>query len=97
MVWRAGCGAEALHLFYEERYECSGVLDACLGLLVEVGLVGRASSLGDAEETVLHALACLDVYLCWEVAFGVYLVIHVERGVLAVTKVVLRVGVIDAA
>ena len=40
VVWRAGCSAESLHLGDEERHQGTRVLYACLGLLVEIGLVG---------------------------------------------------------
>ena len=82
MIWRAGCGSEALHLGHEERNESSRILNPGLGLLIEIALVGRAASLGDHQETVLVALNGLDVDLRREVALGVHLIVHVKRSIL---------------
>ena len=82
MIWRAGCRAEALHLLDQERNEGSRVLDAGLGLLIQVSLVGRAAALGHAEEAVLHSFCGLDVNLGRKIALGVHLVVHIQRGIL---------------
>ena len=91
----SGC-TERFHFLYEEGDERTGVLDTCFGLLVEVGLVGRTATLGDAQETVLSSVSSLQVNLCGEVALGVNLVVHIERCVLGVAQVALGVGVVDA-
>ena len=72
--------------------ECSRGLDAGVGLLVEVGLGGRTTTLGDAEEMVLHTLGSLKVDLSREVALGVHLVVHIKRSVLRVAEVALGIG-----
>ena len=95
VVGGASRRAEALHLLYHERHQRGGVQDG-LGLLVQVSLVGRAASLGNAEETVFHTFRSLDVNLCGEVALGVHLLIHAQRGVLAVAQVLLRISLVDA-
>ncbi len=82
MVGWASRSTEALHLLHKERNEGAGVLYAGLGLLVEIGLVGRAAAFGHAQETVLHAFGGLNVYLCGQVALGVHLLVHRERRVL---------------
>jgi hypothetical protein len=92
MVRRASRSTEGLHLLHEERNECARVLDAGFGLLVEVGLVGRTTTLGDAEEMVLHTLGSLKVDLSREVALGVHLVVHIKRSVLRVAEVALSIG-----
>jgi hypothetical protein len=92
MVRRASRSTEGLHLLHEERNECARVLDAGFGLLVEVGLVGRTTTLGDAEEMVLHTLGSLKVDLSREVALGVHLVVHIKRSVLRVAEVALGIG-----
>ena len=81
VVGRAGRRAESLHLGHEEGHEGAGI-EYGLGLLVEVGLVGGAAALGHAEEAVFVALAGFDVDLGGQVALGVDLVVHVQRGVL---------------
>ena len=65
------------------------VLDQRLGHRVEVCLVGAAATLGDTDEAVFGSLRGLDVYLGRQVTLGVYLVIHIERSILAVAQVVL--------
>ena len=96
MIRRAGSSAEALHLLHEEWDERARVLYPCFCLLVEVGLVGRASALHHAQEAVLHALGSLYVNLCGQVATGIHLVIHIQRSILRIAQVVLGVGVIHA-
>ena len=95
MVRRTCCCTQTLHLLYEEWEQCALVLDSSLGHWVEVGLVGGSAAFGDHDEAILVALHGLDVNLCGEVAARVDLVVHVERGVLRVAEVVLRIGVID--
>ena len=93
VVRRTSSRTEALHLLHEERNERPRVLDTRLGLLIEVGLVSRTTTFGYAKETILVALGSLQVNLCREVAFGVHLVVHVERCVLRITQVALGVGI----
>ena len=57
------------------------------------GLVGAAAALGHHDEAVFAATGSLDVNLGREVALGVHLVVHIERSVLAVTEVLLGVGI----
>ena len=96
MVWRAGCSTEALHLLNKERNEGAWVLDACLGLLVEVALVCGAASFCHHKEVIFITLHCLDVDLCREVAFCVDLIVHVKRSVLAVAEVLLSVCFVNS-
>ena len=95
VVGRTGSRAERLHLANEEGHECGRVKDG-LGFLIEVSLVGRAATLGDAEEFVLHALGGLNVNLCGQVALRVNLVVHREGRILRVAEVLLRVGEVNA-
>ena len=81
VIGRAGCSSEALHLVHEEGHERFRVQN-CLGLLVEIGLVGRATAFGDAEEMIFHSFRGFDVDLCGEVAACVYLLIHGEGCIL---------------
>ena len=78
VVGRAGRGAEELHLVGDERLEALRV-EQRLGLLEEIGLVGRAAALGDEEELVFRALGGVDVDLRGQVGAGVDLPLHVER------------------
>ena len=97
MIRRTSGCTETLHLLHEEGDECTRVLDTRLGLLVEIGLVGRTATFGHAEETVLVTFCSLEVDLRRQVTFRVHLVVHVERRVLRVTQVALRIGVIHTA
>ena len=92
VVRGAGGGAEAAHLLHEERDERTGILDAGLGLLVEIGLVRAAAAFRDAEEAVFHSFRGLDVDLGGEVALRVDLAVHVERSVLRIAQVLLRIS-----
>ena len=82
VVRRTCCCTEALHLLNEEWEEGAFVLDSGLGHRVEVGLVGRAATLGNHHEAILVALGSLDIDLGRQVATCVHLVIHVERCIL---------------
>ena len=93
MVWRTCSCTQTLHLLYEEWDECTLVLDGSLGHWVEVGLVGRATTLGYHHELILSTLGSLDINLSRQVATGVHLVVHVQRRVLRVAQVVLSEGV----
>ena len=93
MVGRAGCGAEALHLLYQEGKQRALVLDGSLGHRIEIGLVGRATAFGHHDEVVLGSLCSLNIDLCREVATGVHLVVHRQRSILRVAQVLLGVGV----
>ena len=94
VIRRAGRGAEGLHFAHKERDEGSRIEDG-LGLLVEVALVGAAAALGHTEETILHAFGRLDVDLGGQVAFCIDFLVHRQRGILAVTKVLFGVGLED--
>ena len=95
MVRRTCCCTQTLHLLYEEWEQCALVLDSSLGHWVEVGLVGRATTLGNHHEAVLVALCSLDINLGRQVATGVHLIIHIERSVLRIAEVVLCKGVVN--
>ncbi len=95
VVGRAGCGAERTHLLDQERNEFVGV-DACLGLLVEVCLVGRTAAFCNEKEVVFTAFGGVDVDLRRKVATRVHLFVHGERRVLAVAQVIGGVGEVYA-
>ena len=46
------------------------------------GLVGKATTFRHAKELILHALSSLDVDLSRQVALGVHLIVHIQRGIL---------------
>ena len=93
VVWRTSSSTQTLHLLYQEWDECSLVLDSSLGHWVEVGLVSRATTLSHHHKLILSTLCCLDINLCRQVATGIHLVIHVQRGILRIAQVVLGKGV----
>ena len=93
MIRRTSSSTERFHLLHKERNECTGVLDTCLRLLIEIGLVSGTATFGHAQETIFCAVCGLNVYLCRQVALGVYLIVHVQRRILRVTQVALGVGI----
>ena len=93
----AGSGSKALHLLDEEGKQRAFVLNGSLCHGVEIGLVGRTATLCHHDEAVFSAFGSLDVDLRGQVAFCVYLVIHVERGVLRVAEIVAGVRIVHAA
>ncbi|OQB91308.1 MAG: hypothetical protein BWX86_02049 [Verrucomicrobia bacterium ADurb.Bin122] len=95
MVRRASRRAEVLHLFGDEGFEALRIEER-FRLLIEEGLVGRATALGDEEELVLGALRSVEVDLRREIGAGVNLLVHVEGGRLRVAEVFLGVALVDA-
>ncbi len=91
MVRRAGSSSKGLHLLDQEWHQRVRIEDR-LGHLVEIGFVGRAAALHYAKEFVFHAFSGFYVNLSWQIAFRVDFFVHVQRSVLAVTKVLLSVG-----
>ena len=93
MVRRTSGCTQRLHLLYEERNQGSLVLDGSLRHRIEIGLVGRATTLCHHHELILSTLGSLDVDLGRKVTTGVHLVVHIQRCILRVTEIVLREGV----
>ena len=96
VIRRAGGGAERADLLLQEPQHGRGA-EHRLGLLVEVRLVRRAAALGHEQELVLPARGRVQLDLRGQVAAGVLLVPHGQRGELGVAQVELGVGVVDAA
>ena len=48
---------------------------------------------GDAKEMILRAMCGFDIYLGWKVTFGIHLIIHIQRCILRIAKVILRIGI----
>ena len=94
MIRWTRCGTEALHLLHQERDQRTRVLDTRFRLLIQIGLVRTTATFGHAQKTVLISFRSLEVDLCRQVTFGVHLVVHVQRCVLAVTQVALGIGII---
>ena len=95
MVWRTSSCTQRLHLLYEERDERTFVLDGSLGHWVEVGLVGRATTLSNHHKLILSTFASFDINLCRQITTGIHLVVHVQRSVLRIAQVVLCKGIED--
>ena len=92
---RRTCGcSKTLHFLYEERNQCARILDARFCLLVEIGLVGTSATFGYAQETILISFSRFQVYLCRQVALRIHLVVHVQRSILAIAQIALRIGII---
>lgn len=95
MVRRARGGAERGHFIAEELHDALRIEHGA-SLLIEEGLVRRAAAFGDEEELIRVAIGGIQIELRGQVGAGVLFVEHVQRGVLRVAQVVLRVGEIDA-
>ena len=81
VIRRTSCSAERLHLTHEERHEGVGIEDS-LGFLIEITLVGRTTTFGDAKEVIFVAVSGFDVDLRREVATCVHLIVHSEGRIL---------------
>ena len=100
VVRRAGRGAERADLLVQELQHPLGVQDR-LRLLVEEGLVGRATALGHEQELVRRPVSTVfrrrvELDLRGQVGAGVRLLPHRDRRELGVAQVELRVGVVHA-
>ena len=94
MIGRTCGSAESLHLFDQERHERLLVEDG-LCLLIEIGLVGRAATLGHEEEVILHTLGGVNLDLGGKIAAGVHLIVHREGGVLRIAEIILGISLVD--
>ena len=81
VIRRTSRSAKSLHLTDEERHEGVGVED-CLGFLIEITLVGRTTTFGDAKEMIFVAVSSFDVDLRRKVATCVHLIVHSEGRIL---------------
>ena len=95
MIGRAGRGADGAHFFNAEFHEAFGI-EKRFGLLIEEGLVGRASALRHEEEFVFCAGGGVEVDLGGEVGLGVDLLEHRFWRDLGVAKIFLLVGFVNA-
>lgn len=66
-----------------------------LCLLVEISLVGRATTLGYAEELVLHTFRSFDVNLCGKVALRIHLIVHGEGSILRIAQVLFGISLVN--
>lgn len=95
VVRRARGSAERDHLVGQKLHDALRIEHGA-SLLIEEGFVRRAAAFGDEEELVGVAIGGIQIELRGQVGAGVLFVEHVQRGVLRVAQVVLRVGEIDA-
>ena len=95
VVRRAGGGAERLHLLEQPRQQRL-LVEQRLGLLEQVRLVGAAAALGDEQELVGVAVDGADLDLRRQVGAGVALLVHRQRGHLAVAQVRREVRLLHA-
>ena len=94
MIRRTSCCTEALHLLHKERNQRTRILNTCFRLLIQVCLIGTSATFRYAQETILITMRCLDIYLCRQIALRIHLVVHIQRSILTVTQIALRIGVI---
>ena len=81
VVGRAGSRTQRLHLLNQEGFQFPGGKQS-LGFLVEVGLIGGTTSLGNAKELVFITLHSIEIDLCRQVGASIHLVVHVEGSIL---------------
>ena len=95
VIGRAGRGSQGADLRVEELDQGLRVQQG-LGLLVLIGLVGRAAAFGHEQELVGVAAGGVEVDLRRQIVAGVDLFVHVQRRDLAVAQVHLAIGPRDA-
>ncbi len=95
VIRRTSSCSQMLHLLNQPRQQGLLVLNQRLRHGIEVSLVGRATTLGNADETVFGTLYSLDVYLSRQVALGVHLVVHIQGCILRIAQIVLCEGIED--
>ena len=95
VIWRTSSSTKTLHFLYEERNECTRILNTCFSLLVEICLISRTTTLSYAKEVIFHTFSSLQVNLRRQIALGIHLIIHIQRSVLRITKVALSIGQIN--
>mmetsp|Transcript_98253 Transcript_98253/g.273296 ORF Transcript_98253/g.273296 Transcript_98253/m.273296 type:complete len:417 (+) Transcript_98253:294-1544(+) len=95
MVWGARGRAQGHDLLSNEGFQGLWVQQG-LRLLVQVGLVGRATALGHEHELVLVAPGRIDLQLCGQIALRVLLGEHSDRRDLGVAQVPLGVSIVNA-
>ena len=76
----SGC-PQCFHLFNQERNQCTGIQDRFC-FLIQICLVGRATTFCYTKEFIFHTFGSFDVNLCREVTFCIYLIIHIQRRIL---------------
>ena len=86
MIRRTSCSSQSLHLFNQERNQCSRIQDGFC-FLIQVSLVSRTTTLCYAKEFILHTLSSFDVNLSRQVAASIHFFVHSKRSVLRVTKI----------
>ena len=86
VVGRTRRRPQRLHLRRQERDQAVGI-EQRLGLLEQVGLVGRPPTLSDEQEPVLHSVGGQDVDLGRQVVARVLLVVDGERDGLRVAQI----------
>src|SRR5690554_5679245 len=96
VIRRASSRAERLHLLLEEEKERFRVQHGAR-LLVKKGLIRRAAALRHEEEIILSTILGEDLDLGGEVRPRIHLLIHRQRGELAIAEVLFLVGLEDAA
>ena len=87
MIRRTSSCTKRTHLLDKERKEGPLILNRRLGHRIEISLIRTSASLCNHNEPILIPLGSLDIDLGREIALGVDLVIHVERGILAVAEI----------
>lgn len=96
VVRRASRGAQRAHLVDQVVFQFARRQQR-LGFLIQIGFVGGTAALGDAQELVLFAVHAVEIDLRRQIAAGVDLFVHIQRGVLRIAQVLFDVGVVHPA
>ena len=95
MIRRTSGCSQCFHLFNQERNQRTGIQDRFC-FLIQICLVGRATTFCYTKEFIFHTFGSFNVNLCREVTFGIYLIIHIQRRILWITQVFFSVCFIYA-
>ncbi len=83
MVGRAGCCSQRTHFFDQESGEFFGLQNR-FGFLKQRRFVGGTAAFIDEEKPVFVTRRRADINLGGQGGLGIYLGVHVQRGVLGV-------------
>ncbi|MNV47215.1 hypothetical protein D3C71_1390750 [compost metagenome] len=96
VVRRASRGAQRTH-FLDQIILQLARRQQRFGFLIKVGFVGRTAAFSNTQEFVFFTVDAVEVDLRRQVAAGVDLFIHIQRGVLRIAQVVFDKGVVHPA
>ena len=94
VIRRTSSCSQSLHLFNQERNQCTGIQN-CFCFLIQICFIGRTATFSNTEEFVFHSFSSFDVNLCRQVTLCIHLIIHIERRILRVTQILFSICFIN--